>query len=118
MVQKAAAISFYSLAAAYIALLPPVAGLDNGVGTRPPMGFLSWEKFRCNLHCPFRFGRWLDTVISGETILMCKITGIALLASSISSTAATITICDASLAILLSSQLWLRLGASMMPTCS
>lgn len=48
--QRAAAIGLCSLASANIAILP-VLGLDNGVGTRPPMGFLSWEKFRCNLDC-------------------------------------------------------------------
>ncbi|EIE24552.1 glycoside hydrolase, partial [Coccomyxa subellipsoidea C-169] len=25
--------------------------LDNGVGLTPPMGWLSWEKFRCNVDC-------------------------------------------------------------------
>jgi len=26
-------------------------GLDNGLALTPPMGFLSWEQFRCNIDC-------------------------------------------------------------------
>ncbi|XP_071111574.1 alpha-galactosidase A-like isoform X2 [Haliotis cracherodii] len=26
-------------------------GLDNGLALTPPMGFLSWERFRCNVDC-------------------------------------------------------------------
>ncbi|XP_046375044.2 alpha-N-acetylgalactosaminidase-like isoform X1 [Haliotis rufescens] len=28
-----------------------VHGLNNGLARTPPMGFLSWERFRCNLDC-------------------------------------------------------------------
>ena len=31
--------------------LSSVHSLDNGVARTPPMGFLSWEKFRCNINC-------------------------------------------------------------------
>lgn len=33
-----------------IALLP-VQSLDNGLAKTPPMGWLSWERFRCNTDC-------------------------------------------------------------------
>lgn len=26
-------------------------GLDNGLGLTPPMGWLTWERFRCNMDC-------------------------------------------------------------------
>ena len=25
--------------------------LDNGLARTPPMGWLSWERFRCNIDC-------------------------------------------------------------------
>ena len=28
-----------------------VTGLDNGLARTPPMGWLSWERFRCNTDC-------------------------------------------------------------------
>ncbi|ESO93810.1 hypothetical protein LOTGIDRAFT_209340 [Lottia gigantea] len=28
-----------------------VSSLDNGLGLTPPMGWLSWERFRCNIDC-------------------------------------------------------------------
>merc|ERR1712110_1401294 len=28
-----------------------VTGLDNGLSLTPPMGWLSWERFRCNTDC-------------------------------------------------------------------
>ena len=31
---------------------PPVTlGLDNGLALTPPMGWLAWERFRCNTDC-------------------------------------------------------------------
>ena len=27
------------------------AALDNGVARTPPMGWMSWERFRCNVDC-------------------------------------------------------------------
>lgn len=27
------------------------SGLDNGLALTPPMGWLSWERFRCNTDC-------------------------------------------------------------------
>jgi len=29
----------------------PSFGLDNGLGLTPPMGWISWERFRCNTDC-------------------------------------------------------------------
>lgn len=29
----------------------PVEGLENGLALTPPMGWLSWERFRCNTDC-------------------------------------------------------------------
>ena len=31
--------------------LIPVECLDNGLAKTPPMGWLSWERFRCNTDC-------------------------------------------------------------------
>ena len=28
-----------------------VSGLDNGLAVTPPMGWLAWERFRCNTDC-------------------------------------------------------------------
>ena len=32
-------------------LLRSSAGLDNGLVRTPPMGWLTWERFRCNTDC-------------------------------------------------------------------
>lgn len=32
-------------------LLTFTAALDNGLARTPPMGWLSWERFRCNTDC-------------------------------------------------------------------
>lgn len=32
-------------------VLVSVKALDNGLGLTPPMGWLSWERFRCNIDC-------------------------------------------------------------------
>ncbi|XP_052076326.1 alpha-N-acetylgalactosaminidase-like isoform X2 [Mytilus californianus] len=32
-------------------LLPFTIGLDNGLARTPPMGWMSWERFRCNVDC-------------------------------------------------------------------
>mmetsp|Transcript_97812 Transcript_97812/g.258335 ORF Transcript_97812/g.258335 Transcript_97812/m.258335 type:complete len:601 (-) Transcript_97812:230-2032(-) len=34
-----------------LALLPTAAGLDNGLAITPPMGWLAWGHFRCNIDC-------------------------------------------------------------------
>ena len=34
-----------------ITLTPGWPGLDNGLSLTPPMGWLSWERFRCNTDC-------------------------------------------------------------------
>lgn len=40
------------VAAAVAIVLPPAAlGLDNGLALTPPMGWLAWERFRCNTDC-------------------------------------------------------------------
>jgi len=33
------------------ALVAMTTALDNGLGLTPPMGFLTWERFRCNMDC-------------------------------------------------------------------
>lgn len=38
-------------AALAASLLCLVAGLDNGLALTPPMGWLTWERFRCNKDC-------------------------------------------------------------------
>lgn len=30
--------------------IPCVAGLDNGLGLTPPMGWLSWERYGCSVN--------------------------------------------------------------------
>lgn len=32
-------------------LVPAIVGLENGLARTPPMGWLSWERFRCNTDC-------------------------------------------------------------------
>lgn len=34
-----------------IGLTAHVETLDNGLARKPPMGWLSWERFRCNTDC-------------------------------------------------------------------
>ncbi|XP_037069521.1 alpha-N-acetylgalactosaminidase-like, partial [Pollicipes pollicipes] len=40
-----------SAAVAALVLPPAVLGLDNGLALTPPMGWLAWERFRCNTDC-------------------------------------------------------------------
>ena len=39
------------LVAVLYAFAPPVVALDNGLARTPPMGWLAWERFRCDLNC-------------------------------------------------------------------
>lgn len=32
-------------------LVNQISALDNGLARTPPMGWLSWERFRCNTDC-------------------------------------------------------------------
>lgn len=32
-------------------LIPSISALDNGLARAPPMGWLAWERFRCNTDC-------------------------------------------------------------------
>ena len=32
-------------------MIPMVVSLENGLATTPPMGWLAWERFRCNTDC-------------------------------------------------------------------
>ncbi|XP_046970872.1 alpha-N-acetylgalactosaminidase [Vanessa cardui] len=34
-----------------VCLLGKISGLDNGLALTPPMGWLAWERFRCNTDC-------------------------------------------------------------------
>ncbi|XP_069100942.1 alpha-N-acetylgalactosaminidase-like [Argopecten irradians] len=34
-----------------LAILRPASGLENGLARTPPMGWLSWQRFRCNTDC-------------------------------------------------------------------
>jgi len=45
--------------------LQVVSGLDNGLGLTPPMGWLSWERFRCDTDCQAH----PDTCISEKLIM-------------------------------------------------
>ena len=35
----------------FLLLFSSVVGLENGLGRTPPMGWMSWERFRCNTDC-------------------------------------------------------------------
>ncbi|OWR51974.1 Alpha-N-acetylgalactosaminidase [Danaus plexippus plexippus] len=34
-----------------VCILGKISGLDNGLALTPPMGWLAWERFRCNTDC-------------------------------------------------------------------
>lgn len=34
-----------------VAITPETEALENGLARTPPMGWLSWERFRCNTDC-------------------------------------------------------------------
>ena len=34
-----------------VLLAGAAAGLENGLARTPPMGWLAWERFRCNTDC-------------------------------------------------------------------
>ena len=41
-----------ALLCAFLALSVPLANsLNNGLARTPPMGWLAWERFRCNTNC-------------------------------------------------------------------
>ena len=40
-----------SISFVLILLLQCTVGLENGLGRTPPMGWLAWERFRCNTDC-------------------------------------------------------------------
>ena len=41
----------WGVVSALLALSVPITGLDNGLARTPPMGWLAWERFRCNRDC-------------------------------------------------------------------
>ena len=42
----------YQFAVVLICLtVSDIQALDNGLALTPPMGWLSWERFRCNVDC-------------------------------------------------------------------
>jgi alpha-N-acetylgalactosaminidase len=44
-------ITLLSLLASLLTLLPSTHSLDNGLALTPPMGWLSWERYRCDIDC-------------------------------------------------------------------
>ena len=34
-----------------LSFVSPLVALNNGLALRPPMGWLTWERFRCNTDC-------------------------------------------------------------------
>ncbi|CAL1545948.1 unnamed protein product [Lymnaea stagnalis] len=44
-------IMLFHLLALCVLASPLAQGLDNGLALTPPMGWLSWERFRCNVDC-------------------------------------------------------------------
>jgi len=43
--------SWVGMGPLYLAALATVAAMNNGVARTPPMGWLAWERFRCNTDC-------------------------------------------------------------------
>ena len=39
------------LAVVALCLIYNVSALENGLARTPPMGWLAWERFRCNIDC-------------------------------------------------------------------
>lgn len=53
-----------------LALALPSVALENGLARTPPMGWMSWERFRCNVDCqadPRNCIRSVDGARSGRT---------------------------------------------------
>lgn len=46
-----AAATFFLLLSALLPHPAPALSLRNGLATTPPMGWLAWERFRCNIDC-------------------------------------------------------------------
>ena len=44
-------LSFQPPAVLLLALVSQVLVLENGLLRKPPMGWLAWERFRCNTDC-------------------------------------------------------------------
>lgn len=40
-----------AVAVVVVLLAAKVQGLENGLARTPPMGWLAWERFRCNTDC-------------------------------------------------------------------
>ncbi|XP_043244616.1 alpha-N-acetylgalactosaminidase-like isoform X3 [Amphibalanus amphitrite] len=51
MMGAARAAGILAAVVAALVLPPAVLGLDNGLALTPPMGWLAWERFRCNTDC-------------------------------------------------------------------
>lgn len=47
----AAAMEAMVLSGLVLALALPSVALENGLARTPPMGWMSWERFRCNVDC-------------------------------------------------------------------
>lgn len=53
-----------------VALALPCTALENGLARTPPMGWMSWERFRCDVDCeadPRNCIRSADGALSGRT---------------------------------------------------
>ncbi len=44
-------MGFGLVVVAVMAIMTPVTALQNGLAKTPPMGWLSWERYACNLDC-------------------------------------------------------------------
>lgn len=68
---EAMALSVLALA---LALALPSVALENGLARTPPMGWMSWERFRCNVDCradPRNCIRSVDGARSGRAGWLC-----------------------------------------------
>lgn len=55
-----------------LAVLSVVSALDNGLARTPPMGWNSWERFRCNVDCdddPENCIGWVDISVVNQLLL-------------------------------------------------
>mgnify|MGYP001803396222 CR=1 FL=1 len=68
-----------SIAVAVLALIAVlgvshVFSLDNGLALTPPMGWMAWERFRCNINCesdPDNCIRWVILISLCYGLLYC-----------------------------------------------
>ena len=51
-----------------LGMVSVVNGLNNGIGLTPPMGWMTWERFRCQLDCENRTDCLDENVSESENV--------------------------------------------------